>query len=207
MMALLAVFAVSAIAVSSASAAHEWLTLGGAKIMSAAENATTDGTIELHNNKIPSLFGGGALTVLCMGQFLGTVGPGSADTITLFESLTATEQDKLSCTVSKSTNTICTEGTLVTVTPVNLPWATKLVLTGTTIFDDITASKGGAFGYGVTCKSITDECTNSLELSSFVKNISTGAEFNFNEVEKASCTIGEGFLSAKGGVVLGALVN
>jgi hypothetical protein len=204
MAALFAVFAFSAVVVASASA-HEWLTLSGGTI-SKVESATTVGTIELHNKNISELFGGGEVTVLCMGQFLGTVGPNGTDLISLFENLSAGEQDKLSCTVSKSTNRDCPVGTLVTVEPVNLPWATKLVLSGSVITDDLTADKGGKFGYKVNCV-FADECTNELELSTFAKNISTGAEFSFNESEKANCSIGEGTVSATGGVVLGFLVN
>jgi len=205
MMALLAVFAVSAVAASGASA-HEWLKLNGEKV-TAEEPSKTVGSIALHNRKIPALEGSGEIVVLCMGQFLGTVGPGTADSITGFESLTSTETNKLKCEVSTSTNSICKTGTSVTVEPVNLPWATKLTLTSTTIFDDITAAKGGEFGYKVTCNGIANECKNSLELSAFEKNISTGSTFAFREAEKAACAFGEGVVSAAGGLVEKFLVN
>jgi hypothetical protein len=158
---LLVVCALSAVAASGASA-HEWLTLAGAKV-GKTESATTVYSIRLETEKIPSLFGGGELTVLCMGEFLGTVGANGTDAIASFESLTDTEVNKLKCEVNGSTNTICKAGTPVTTEPVNLPWSTKLVLiTAGFIFDDITAEKGGKFGYKVTCEGIADECTNEL---------------------------------------------
>jgi hypothetical protein len=193
MMALLAVVALSAVVASGASA-HEWLTLAGTAITK-TEPATSKGSLALIVKKIPAIEGGGEITVLCDGQFLGTVGPAGVDSIELIENLAGTELNKIDCEVSKSSNGIC-KGGLVLVTAVGLPWATKLVLSGSTIFDDISATK---VGYSVSCSGISNECTVTLELSKFVKNTSTGAEFEFAELEKAGCTIGgEGFVKGKG---------
>jgi hypothetical protein len=204
MMALLAVFAFSAVAVSSASAAHSWLTLGGAAVNTPTA-ATTDGTLLLLVTKISSLFGSGSIDILCMGQFLGTVGPGSTDSITLFENLSAGEQDKLKCEVSKSTNTICTTGTLVIVEPDNLPWDTLLILIGSTMYDNLEALSGGKeVGYITTCAGVKILCATKLELAKWIENTSTGAVLSFEELLKATCPIGEGF--ARGtGTVLGFL--
>ncbi len=84
LLALLAVFAFSAVAAAGASA-HEWLTLGGVAI-GKNEPSTTSGSLALKVKKIPALEGGGELTVLCDGQFLGSVGPKGSDTVTLIES-------------------------------------------------------------------------------------------------------------------------
>jgi hypothetical protein len=193
MMALLAAFALSAVVASGASA-HEWLTLGGVAITK-AENATTTGSLGLIVKKIPALEGGGELTVLCDGQFLGVVNV-FGFTIGLIENLAGTELDIILCEVSKSTNSICKAGTSVKVTADGLPWEGKLILSGTTILQDISATE---VGYSVTCSGITNKCVVPLELTKFVKNVATGAEFAFEELEKASCSIGgEGFAKGKG---------
>jgi hypothetical protein len=194
MMALLAVFALSAVAASGASA-HEWLTLSGTAITK-TEKATTTGSLGLIVKKIPALEGGGELTVLCDGQFLGTVGLLGVDKTELTENLAGTELDTVVCEVSKSTNSICKAGTSVKVAAAGLPWESKLVLSGTTIFDDLSATE---VGYSVTCSGISNKCVVPLELTKFVKNVATGAEFAFEELEKASCSIGgEGFAKGKG---------
>jgi hypothetical protein len=190
MLASVAVLGLSAVAASGASA-HEWLTLAGLKVTSAT-NATTTGTLEWRNVKIPALEGGGEIVVLCMGQFLGTVGPGAVDSVTLVENLSAGEQDKLKCEISKSTNSICKVGTLVIVTPLGLPWKTELVLEGTTILDKTTAT---TVGYEVNCNGIANKCTNTEELSRLKANVAAGAEFEFFSSRKATCTFGEGFLN------------
>lgn len=191
-LALVAVLAFGAMSVASASAA-EWLTLGGAALTK-AEAATTKGSLLLHNKKIPALEGGGELTVTCAGSFVGTVGPGAADTVT--EVLgTKGEVNEVACEVTASTNSICKAGQKVVVKPVHLPWTTKLITVGTEIFDEATAT--GNPGYGVTCVSITNTCTG-LEESKFIKNLATGAEFSFIEKNKATCSFGEGFISGTG---------
>ncbi len=182
---LLAAFVFSAVAAAGASA-HEWLTLAGVAI-GKNENSTTSGSWALKVKKIPALEGGGELTTLCDGQLLGSVGPKGSDTVTLVESLTGTEQDKLKCEVSASTNSICKAGTLVIVTPAGLPWSTLLILLGTEVFDDLAAKE---VGYSVTCSSITNKCTVPLELSKFIKNVASGAEFEFNELKIFACSIG-----------------
>ncbi len=201
LVALLAVFAFSAVAASAASA-HEWLTLGGAAIAK-NEAATTTGSWSLRVIKIPALEGGGELTILCDGQLLGTVGPKGSDTITLVESLTGTEQDKLKCEVSASTNSVCKAGTLVILTPAGLPWSSLLILLGAEVFDDLAAKE---VGYSTTC-AITNKCVVSLELPKFVKNVASGSEFEFDEFKALICITGSE-VTAKGKVtVLNFLAN
>jgi hypothetical protein len=182
-----------AVAVPGASA-HEWLTLAGAKVTSGT-GATTVGTLELKNTKIPALEGGGEIDLLCMGQLLITVGPGAGDVTILIEDLSAAEQDKLKCETSKSTNGTCKAGTLVIVTPLGLPWSTELVLEGTTILDKTTAT---TVGYEVNCNGIANKCTSTEELSRLKGNAAAGAEFEFFSAKKATCTFGEGFVNGSG---------
>jgi hypothetical protein len=194
MMALLAMFVLSTVAASGASGS-EWLSLGGVAVTK-SESATTAGSTLFLVVKIPALEGGGLIDILCDSQLLGTVNTGGAGTITLSENLAGTELDTVVCEVSKSTNSICKAGTSVKVTTDGLPWTTKLVLSGTTIFNDLSATE---VGYSVTCSSITNKCVVGLELEKFVKNVATGAEFEFAQLEKAACTIGgEGTASGRG---------
>ncbi len=189
--ALVALLAFSAVSVASASAV-EWLNLKSEKLTK-AENAKTPGTLELHNKKIPALEGGGEVTVTCKGSFIGTVGPGSADTVTEILGEKG-ESSPINCKVTASTNSICKNGTAVTVEPVNLPWTSKLKEVGTEVLDEATATSNP--GYKVDCF-VANTCTG-LEESVFVKNLATGSEFNFMELNKATCSFGEGFISGKG---------
>ncbi|HTA96915.1 MAG TPA: hypothetical protein VK730_04665 [Solirubrobacteraceae bacterium] len=207
---LLAVCAFSAVAASGASA-HEWLTLAGAKVTK-AEEAKFPGSFALHNRKIPALFGGGELTMLCMYESYLTV-DNNSNVILLITNLTGGEIDKVKCEVSTSTNSICKAGTSVTVSGDNLAgekeehWNGELILSGTSILDDITAPEGGKeVGYTVTCNSINNLCGVTLETAKFKKNESSGAVLTFNEEHVATCTVGEGTLFGEG-TVLGFLVN
>lgn len=194
-------------AFASGASAHEWLTLSGMKLTK-TEAANIDSSWSLRVPKIGSLFGGGELTALCDGEFIGTVGVGAQDTITLLTNLTGGEEDKLKCEISKSTNTICKTGTLVVVEPDNLPWDTRLMLTaGGTLEDDIIALEGGKLvGITITCSSVKSLCGTSLEVSKLKNNLATGGEFELTEAEKGSCTFGEGFFNGKE-IVLGFLAN
>jgi hypothetical protein len=97
---------------------------------------------------------------------------------------------------------------LVTITPVGLPWKTLLTLSGSVVNDEITTTENSErFGFSFTCLIVGNECSGTLELAKFVKNISTGSEFNLEEARRVSCTVGEGFYNARGLVVLGFLVN
>ncbi|HTA96917.1 MAG TPA: hypothetical protein VK730_04675 [Solirubrobacteraceae bacterium] len=203
---LFVVCALGAVSVSSASAAHQWLTLSGVGITK-VESATIIGSVAIHDRSIPVLLGSREFTILCMGQFSGTLGPSGTDSITLFEDLSGGDQDKLNCEMSSAPNEICGgAGALVTLTPIGLPWKTLLTLSGTSVQDEITTTENAEnFGF-VTCGGFKDECVTKSESLKFVKNISVGSEFNFQETEVIGCTIGRASLNGKY-VVLGFLVN
>lgn len=145
---LIALFAVSALAASTASAEvtfllAEWL-LEGAPITT-ADPVETEGELNLVNLNA----GGFGITaeLLCSGIFDGTVGPGSVDTTTeLLELGTLTlitPTHTLSCANTKN----C-EGALVV--PVGLPWKTEIELmedNGVTFFADLLFNAG----YEATC--------------------------------------------------------
>ncbi len=193
--AVLAISAMGAIMATSASA-HEWLTLSGSKITK-EESTTAPGTLALHIKKISALLGGGEMTLLWDYTLIARVVPGNPDTVrSLTVNLMGGEEDKVLAIMSASTNTICKSGTSVTVEPVGLPWNGEFKFSGSTILEDITKS-GGAIGYKFTCSSISIECTGTLELEKFLKNVSTGAELALEELEKLTCTVGEGFASGK----------
>jgi hypothetical protein len=190
-LALVAVLAMSAVAVASASAA-EWL-LNGAKI-TAATSAPSEGALTLEDTKAP----GGAVKVECSGKFVGTVGPLAADSITEVLSLTGTST--ISCTII--THGAC-EGTTAEVKGIHLPWTTELLLATETEFrDDIVSGTGGEPGYTVVCKTIlgnvTDTCTGKT--SSEELNVTGGVEGIFEaKSEKANCSLG----GTGSGVILG----
>ena len=205
-LALVAAFAFSAVAVASASA-HEWLTKAGAKVEK-AEKSTTDGLLLLHLKKIGALEGGGELTVHCEGSFDGTVGPGAADKVEKVlgtKGELGTEASPIKCEVVESTNSICKAKTAVSVIPIHVPWATELLLIGSTLYDHFfEEGTNGQPGYKTTCNGIGVTC-EGLERAEFLANIETGAEFTFlGELKAEKCTFGEGFVLGHG-VVLGFL--
>jgi hypothetical protein len=200
MFALLAVFAFSAVATSSAFAAHEWLFEG--KPITAAKAVLIDGTIILHK-KLTALEGGGEILVTCIGQLHGTVGPGKADSIT--EVLGSSgEKTKIHCEVTHSTNSFCPVGTLVLVNALKLPWATELVLEGTTVFDNITAAGKGP-GYEAEC--IAKLSCELNDRAKFVENAAAGAVLEFLGELKATCTDGQEGRVLGSGTVLGVTVS
>jgi hypothetical protein len=210
MLALFAVCAFSAVAASSASAAHQWLK-NGAPIV-AAQLAITDGLLLLHHTG--GL--GGTVTVHCDGRFHGTVGPGAVDTITevwtLTEMIEITSAHPISCTVEVGKN-LCPVGSLVTVWPDNLSvagglvWKTELQLTGTgPIFDDLTGPNNGP-GFNVKCSGITILCATALDRSQFLSNLATGAMFDFLGELKAACNDGGTSTVTGTGEVLGFTVD
>lgn len=208
--AFFAVLAFGAVSAVSASA-HLWLTLSGTDITSktAVDGYSTD--LTLITTKLPALLGGGEVQVLCDGASQGFVGPGAEDETTLLEELApGTKKDKeIDCTVKVSTNSLCKTGELALMTPINLPWHTELVLTGTgLVLDDITAPTGGkTVGYTISCKGLSNTCEVSLELIDLKGNTTEGADFEFKKYEKATCKSGgEGFAEGLT-LILGVLAN
>jgi hypothetical protein len=155
-LALVAIFAFSAL-VASAASATQWLAKGAA--IATAQATTTEGEILIEDM--------GAFSkpqILCSGLFVGTVGPGTADKINMIEDLEvpaklAESGVKAIMNCTFEAKGAC-EGTLAEVEPVNLPWTTELALSGTTFVDKITSTNAG---YKVICKTILgtleDTCT------------------------------------------------
>jgi hypothetical protein len=119
-LAVLAVFAFSAVAASSASAATvEWLKNGAA--ITSPEPSETTGSLELGNTS--GLGTGTKVAVLCDGKFFGTVGPGAQDTITSVLGLSGESGTLTSEIVSCVNNENCPSPS---VAADNLPWLTEL---------------------------------------------------------------------------------
>jgi hypothetical protein len=200
--ALCAVFAFCAVAVSSASALSQWLLNGG--IISTAVPATSTTGV---NNLLLEDTGAGA-DVLCSGSFDGTVGPGAADLITEVLDL----ENKLVGAAGlhcEEDSGLCLEK-LATVLPLNLPWATEIMLTAGGVFFNLIledpVTKPGLPGYEVECKTIVgtikDVCSG--ESGAEIKNITGGVEGAFLEANEeitpaGSCTVG----GAKSGLLSG----
>jgi hypothetical protein len=204
-MAMFAVFAFTAIAASSAMALkEEWLHEG--KAITAATAGLIDGKLELIHTG--GLLGGA--TIKCTGQFHGTFGPGSADTITEALGLSG-EKGTLKCEFISGA---CGAGEAASVTTLHLPWNTKLELPGTPVgtWDKITegATKAGTPGYATECVSLKIEikCEHTAR-SKFEENGTNGAILDFHplESEEASCSDGGKGALASGGEALGFTIS
>jgi hypothetical protein len=203
-MAMFAAFAFTAIAASSAMALkEEWLHEGKA-ITGSPIAGLIDMSLEiLHVN---GLLGNG--TIKCTGQFHGTFGPGSADTITDVLGL-AGELNVLKCEFISGS---CGAGSPATVTFLHLPWNTKLELPGTPAgtWDKITSSGAGTPGYEAECVSlkIAIKCEHTAR-SKFEGNGTNGAILDFHpiESEEASCSDGGKATIGQGGEALGFTIS
>jgi hypothetical protein len=207
-LALVAAFAVSAIAAASAFAAPEWLINGAA--VTASTSVETKGSLNLTDTETAL----GSVTVKCEGTLDGSVGPTGTDEITEVLN-TAGVAIKLGGTALLCTSSQCS-GT-PEVWPENLPWKTQLELVGTVIRDHIFTSTGGAPGYTSLCTiilPIEDTCTGLT--SSLIENMPTESPPDvlgiFNaESEHGSCTqgkstsgviTGEGLITTLNGLAL-----
>jgi len=170
-LALLAVFAFSAILAVSASAAEtllaEWLVNGA--VITALTSTETTGKLLLEDEKVPIA---GKVAVVCEGILDGSVGPNGEDEITEVLTLAGvlvTKEKPLSC----PSQTAC-EGP-GSVFPVGLPWHTLLILEEVGLFKDIV--RQATAGYEVTCKvfgiSSTDKCTALENSGGKVSNTGT----------------------------------
>jgi len=187
--AFIAVLAVSALAVASAGATL-WLKSG--ESLTKSEPATSHGFIIFHHSG--GLFG--SALIECTGLFVGTVGPGAEDTITLAESLNGSEKDLVKCV---SLSGFCGSPTLHAE---NLPWKTKLVLREGKTFDVV---EGGA--YEMLCSIGKVLCNGTVE-SDFIGNDADGALFEWlPALTKTPCSDGgEGTLLGVG-LTLGFTVS
>jgi hypothetical protein len=213
-LALFAVLAYGALAVTSAFADETALFLNNGTEILAGEEIAVDGAGEL---TLTTLVGGAnAASVDCSGVLHGTLLTGGLDLINELLSLTdvaipltALTGTGLSCEVLTSLLGSCgTVGELAQVWAINLPWLTVVLLMTTVpvFLIDIVNSGAGAPGYYVLCPGAgakTNTCTGK---TSFEVENETGGLFNeFGEgaiaSEKASCTeggVGAGDISGHG---------
>jgi len=186
-LALVAVFALSAIAASTAfGATYLWLV--GAKHIEGTEEIPSEAEGEL---LLLELFTG--LEVLCSGFFDGALLPNGLDVISevlnlekLLVAGSLTNADLLICEEHK----VC-QGTMeIDVEAINLPWSTQLMLVGTVLVNLITATTNGNPGYHVKCLTLlgesNGECTG--EGGPEVLNVEGGVEGVFKEEETGLCT-------------------
>lgn len=186
-LAIMAVFAMTAVAASSASA-HEWL-IGG-KPITAAKTIMSHGTLLLEDSEAT----GGAVAVNCPGFDTGTVGPGALDVITKVSSTELGATNDINCTFEKAG--LCESSTTPTALAINLPWMTEIYTASNgEIRDMITADGAGSPGWKVTCKApilgtTSDECTVALG-STALANVTGGVDATFEkESQKAKCSKG-----------------
>lgn len=152
-LALVAVFAFGAIAVSSASAI-EWLA-GGNKIVT-AEASETEGEITLEDNKVPFV---GKAIILCSGILDGLVGPGAAGTIEKVLTLAGAEVSELAGGKPITNCTNVSNCAKPEVYAEKLPWKSTLV---GTVASPLVKLEGSA--YDSVCETIIglveDLCEN-----------------------------------------------
>jgi hypothetical protein len=182
---MFAVFAFSAVAAASAFAEGKWLLNGAAAPANTPVDST--GTLLLEDMTFKT-------DVTCSGLFGGTVATGGvaqADEITTVVDLEG--KTPLSCTLTEKG--ACTEanGSLILVTPVNLPWKTELLLNEEKPFlDDILGSPGYLIECTTILGKIDDTCTGAT--STEEKNVAGGVEGIFSETETitppGNCTQG-----------------
>jgi len=171
-LALVAIFAFSAIAAASAFAAPEWLFNGAT--FTGKLPVLSLGTLLLEDMK------GGlfleAASVLCTGLDAGSVTAPASDEVT--------EITEIKCTNESG----CPNPTA---TPINLPWTTALSLATDTIDTAKTTVGSKEIGWTVACTGIADECSNASGIT-LMENNSEGVTAFFNEgvTEPAKCTRG-----------------
>jgi hypothetical protein len=171
---LVAVFAISAMVASSAFAESEWLL--NAEPITSAIATEAPGTLKLED----SATGTGKIT--CVGNFVGTVGPGSADTISTVLGKTSTEVAPINC------ESVSCASKLAELSPINLPWSTKVELSGTLEWDHFLGTDSGAKepGYSLKCTvlgiPITDVCTGLAGAA--LSNVTGGVQGIFTPGEE-----------------------
>ncbi len=193
--ALLAVVAVSAIAlVSSASAAivyllAEWLDNGAALTSSMLAEVATEALLE--NTKV-SAVGGAAVSVTCKGMMIGDIGANGAVDITEVLNLSGTA---ISRTPLSEPSLLCAKEALCESSrlwAVNLPWLGELELweegsaSGFVVF--LAATKG-KLGWYLECTILgvkaEDECHGTEEVDEATKNLAEGVEVLWSEAVNA----------------------
>jgi hypothetical protein len=190
---LVAVFAISAVVASAASAA-QWL-LNGKVITSAVSiKSKSSGKLLLADLAAPS----GGTYIECEGTDEGSVGPGVKDAV---KNITAT-----SCVFQSGKSGACEASGKVTAAALHLPWSTEVVTVSGKNRDKLTGT-GGNPGWDVTCVvlgvfEVSDECT-SAAAEPLLANVAGGVDATFEAAETASCTKGNG----SSGMVIGTDLN
>jgi len=188
-LALVAVLAMSAVSVASASAFNKvWETKSGGvfKPITGTFNVEGEGALQLSS---------GGITVECEGTTLGTVETAGKDKITNVENLAKTSTTIPCVTLAGTCETAEAKA-------VHLPWNTQLIEEGIELRDELKTSGAGNPGWAVTCHktllgTITETCTAAKGTTS-IANLATEVEAKFDaKTEEASCT---GGLSNKGTV-------
>ncbi len=197
---LVAIFAVSLVAVATASAAPAWEQLNGTtwKEVGNTEKVVGSGTLKLRD--ADTLLG--VSEVECGGSQKGSVGP------TKFDRVEVIEIQASQCKATK----VCENVEEITVK--NLPWQTEVYESGKEIRDNLKSGGNGEPGWRVKCKTIggskSDECLTEagLVFSTQVTNktsnntAASGFEEKSTKSPKAKCTEG----GAKSGEVVGVIV-
>ncbi len=191
---LVAVFAVSAVAASSASAL-EWLLNGKPITKAVSVNSKSIGKLVLEDLAAT----GGATAIECEGTDSGTVGPGDKDEI---KTVKAT-----ACNFVSGKNGSCTSGDAVTAKAVGLPWPTLLLTVSGLEVDDVTSSGSAGVGWDVECTvagiiKVQDTCTTK-ETKTMMSNTTKGVAAEFIKTEKAGCSLG----NSTSGMVEGVDLN
>jgi hypothetical protein len=165
----------------------KWLSVG--KEVKEAIESATDAELLIHH-KLPSILGGGEIIVKCFDTFDGTENEGGLAKITKFLG-PKSEESKIDCEISSSTNAICKAGELALVSALHLPWHTLLEMVGSeeTVVDHFLSETGKVPGYAAECKSITIQC-EGLDRAEFTENLSSGAMFEFLGELTATCSDG-----------------
>jgi hypothetical protein len=190
---LVAVFAITAVVASSASAL-QWLINGRSIAAPVAVKSSSVGSLLLADLAAT----GGSTAILCTGTDEGTVGPGNKDSIT---KITAT-----GCSFESGKNGVCEASKPVTAGALHLPWTTELLTVGGKTRDMLTGT-GGNVGWKVECTvakifKVSDECT-SATAEPLMTNVTGGVDATFEASETASCTKG----NSTSGMVIGTDLN
>lgn len=209
-LALVAVFAFCALAVSSASAEVAlWLWNAGDITENLA--VTTTGLLTLAT----LVLGVDFALIHCEGAFDGTVGPNGVDEITAV--LNATGEEIGQNLVGRALSCVgeggeCPLNSLAELWVDNLPWLTQLelmepkpgeVLILNLLFKDGTDSNTGLPGYHVLCTNSGGTIIENLCTGNTSADVSNGTGnvigiFSFTESEKSTCTTGEGDIEGEG---------
>jgi hypothetical protein len=182
--ALVAIFAFSAVVASMASAETTLLAdweIGGV-VVTAETPTTAEGEIQLEDTKAK-------LGVTCSGKFIGTSGPNGIDLVTEVQSLTGTQVTLTAPLLCKS-HKFCEESaTDIEAAPEGLPWTTKAYLTEAGTFRDLTIKATYSTSCLVLGIKVSEECTDE-NASYELKNVTGGIEAVGAATPDGNCTTG-----------------